>query len=384
MSHVARRRVFRRPGLSVSAALTYLEQLAGEDACAYELGALELHQRMRAFQESQIRLPYTSQKELAFLVVCNIILDNHGCKQPSLLRGVAQRFMNSALVEEFQDVLSERCSVCFAKDVALDDIFWGEKCICAACERVLCDAFAKAPRLDAAGFEFCQFPLGELHKAFQMLWVLNHHKAYYHVACFADAAGTVAAMRTGELTAPAASLVEDYSSSGLDNDLDEVDEADADHVSSPAGNGETDDGIDQPVSLEQDAALDRVPSLGVESLRQLLGADASALGQSLRMADLIAARNAVALETANDLAARVQRAVGDDRALVAVAADGFRRASAADVLGDVISAAVAVVQSKPDRLRDIDVGSLMETVKKAKRCYGEACDALVTVLERLA
>lgn len=116
-------------------------------------------------------------------------------------------------------------------------------------------------------------------------------------------------------------------------------------------------------------ALARSGSLGAEALRAILGL--VHLPSSPGMADLMAMRDAIAAETAQDLAARARRAAE-------------HRGSGEDVLADVLRATAEVAQSKPDRMREIDVNTLVDHVKRAKRSYGDACDALLTVLETLS
>ena len=364
MRDVVLKRFFRRPALDVASCLTFMERLQREDAKAYELGAADAHQRLRRYGEALFRLPYQNQKEVAFMIVCNIILDNEGAKQPSLLRGVAHRFLNSALVEEFQDLPSTRCSVCFSVGSPLQDIFWGEKCICVACERLLCAGFANAPRR-AGGFEFLHLPLSDMAPTFQTLWVLNHHKAYYDITSCSDALPMLTDVRNGVVFVPQDSLVADAIFS------------DSDDEESDGFDGQADSG-----EACSEGAMARAPSLGVESLRNLLGDIGGLTTSAPSLADFVAARTAVTNQTAQDLAARVRRAV-DSGTLGNVAHRHAPARGDADTLGDVIEAAVAVVQSKADRLGASDVGELVETVKRARRSYDEACDALVTVLEKL-
>ena len=370
MSHAARARTRRRPALDVEECLTFLKRLESQDPRAYELGAADLCERLHAFRRTEFRLPYQNHKELVFLVVCNIVLNGEGSKQPSQLRGAAHRVLNSALVEEYQDVPSSRCSVCFAAHVELHDVFWGEKCMCEACERVLCLAFSKATRGGATGYEFCHLPLGEMVPTFRTLFGFNHHKAYYTLGCIAAAADTLVDVREGRAAMPLCSDVAAYSSSGFHDDEEEGgDELDS------AGDA-ADERVDREDAPAEDV-LERAPSLGVEALRALLGAAGVAeLTRAPQLADLVAARTAVAFETANDFAARVRRAAEEGVSAGAAA-------PRAETLGEVIAAATAIAETKAGRLHATDVGELMETVKRAKRSIGDACDALVDVLEKL-
>jgi hypothetical protein len=221
-----------------------------------------------------------------------------------------------------------------------------------ACQRLFCAAFSELKGAVGDGVDFKQMPLTQMVPTMNSLWIFCHYKAYHFVSRFAAGASRIVELRQGVNLPPADSSVLEYHSgvsiSEAEDDLDDAEGPALVPPASPCSQLSLDPGAMQ-LALSSPDAVD-VPSP--------------------RLADFMAQRSLVAHEAASDLAARVTRALTAPGAPV-------------DFLVDALHATTAAVVSKSNQLHGADVNFLMENIKKAKRNYGDACDALVNILEFL-